>query len=133
MSVGVFDGMVSFLNKVMDIRSKRHETFLSNIANQNTPGYKAKGVDFKNALKSAISEQGVKKMNTTNSRHMPGSSFEDLDTLVVEINAPSGLDGNNVNPEMEMARMSENSIMYNANATFLKKNFQMLRSAIRGR
>lgn len=131
---GIFDKTISYLNNALDIQSERHKLTISNIANQNTPGYKAKDISFQDALKSAESGIGVKNMDATHTNHIQdGNSSLNLTSHVFETPSGSGLDQNSVNADMEMAKMSENGILYNTNVSLLIKKFNTLKSAIRGR
>ncbi len=134
MNINLFDKTISFLSKSLDIMSLRHEVIASNIANQDTPDYSAKNVNFKKELDAVMNSQKADSMSATNPAHMkPGISNTGNVTGVTEIKNSNGADydNNNVNVEMEMARMAENTILYNASAQILTNKFKYLASAIR--
>ena len=129
----IFGKTVSILEKNLDLRMMRHDVIASNIANQETPGYKAKDLSFQKELNKAgaVVNAGLVR---TNKAHLSGASTSSH-ISGVEIkerpDANSNLDNNNVNPEKEMAMMAENNIMYDASVQLLSKKFRGLMDAIR--
>lgn len=126
----LFDPLIGGLERVLDLRVRQHALTASNLANADTPGFKAKELDFEHALKSAVGydDHGV-RMSRSDARHFPAN---DLDALapVRELEAPPwSLDGNSVHPERETARMQSNSLLYNAVAQGLSRHLQLLRYA----
>jgi flagellar basal-body rod protein FlgB len=114
--------------KILDqlIRSAnvRHGVISSNIANADTPGYKAKDVKFEQALGS---EMGLM---VTDPRHLgggePGSSSE-----ITGEEAQSWIDRNNVELDLEVAKMTENAMLYHAGVSMLMTKIQMFKRALR--
>jgi len=116
--------------KAMDVYAQRALMINSNIANVETPGYKA--VDFKpfeEALKEAFKPAvGVSK---TNEKHLDGhSGLENFKPEVEVSREPGRIDGNNVNLDKEIMNMSTNEMRYRAAITALKKRGQIIDSAI---
>jgi len=127
----LFNETVLTLEKALDLRGRRHELLVSNITNQDTPGYEAKDLRFEEVLRAAasISPGGIVK---TNPRHLPGAGgIAGAEGEVVIRDNPAGYDGNRVNVEQEMSHMAENSLMYNTSAQLIAKKFQGLVYAIR--
>lgn len=130
MADGLFGGTIELLGRALDIRSLRHNLISSNIANQETPGYKAVDIDFMNALNKAEG-QTLPLMKTENG-HIEGSSPVATGQVAVQkTGTDEGYDKNSVNIEMEMAKMAENTMMYNAAADILARKFKDLEYAIR--
>ncbi len=129
----IFGKTVSILEKNLDLRMMRHDVIASNIANQETPGYKAKDLSFQKELNKAGAQVNAGLVRT-NKAHLSGASTSSH-ISGVEIkerpDANSNLDNNNVNPEKEMAMMAENNIMYDASVQLLSKKFRGLMDAIR--
>ncbi len=127
---GIFGGVIPTLERILDIRSYRHRVLASNIANEETPGYKARDVDFQKELNREVS--GMVRQTVTNRRHLSGTGGPGADMEVITRRSPdiSG-DNNSVNLEKEMVRLTENAKKYSATATILGKKFQMLREAIK--
>ncbi len=134
MNINLFDKTVSFLSNALDVLSVRHEVIASNIANQDTPDYSAKSLNFAKELETVMNTQNANNISTTNPAHIKLNSTGNGNVKgLVEVKNSSGADydNNNVNAEMEMARMAENTIVYNASAQILTAKFKGLKSAIR--
>lgn len=134
MTINIFDRTISLLSKALDTMNLRHEVIASNIANQDTPNYKAMDVRFKEALESAMTTGGLAGDYRTNSRHIPlsGSADSAADiNIITRSDKGNGYDNNNVNAEFEMAEMAKNTIMYNASAQLIANKFKVLSNAIR--
>ena len=133
MNINLFDKTVSFLSNALDVMNVRHEAIASNIANQDTPNYSAKSVNFAKELETVMNTQKANNVSTTNPGHIKlNSTSNGIVNGLVEIKNSSGADydNNNVNVEMEMAKMAENTITYNASAQILTSKFRGLKSAI---
>ncbi len=134
--VQIYDRTTALLGQMLQLQSERHRAVVSNLANQDTPGYKAVEVDFTQALENATaSEAGRLPVAVTHPRHIAiGGAPPDFPSGAVlsTITRSNRLDGNSVNAEMEMAKLSQNSLMYNATAEILSAKFRTIRSAIRG-
>ncbi len=121
------------LEQALDVRNTRHGVIMSNITNQDTPGYKAKEIDFKKALADANGGEGVLKVAQTNTHHMASQNGASSISPEVRLSATNGakrLDGNTVNTEKEMTRLAENTFMYQATAEFIARKFSGLKSVI---
>ncbi len=131
-----FDKAFGIQEQALDLRSKRSEMIASNLANADTPNYKARDFDFKTALSQA---QGVQQTSTanvdqTNVKHLSldaGRSASVYETLYRNPISPS-LDGNTVETHVEQANFAENSIQYQATLNFLSHRITGLMSAIKG-
>lgn len=118
------DKTLKALAMAVKFREMRQELITSNIANQNTPEYKAKRLDFEKALGRAIDVDGNMGMDVSELEHFNVGSggFESLEPDIYE--DPNGItspDGNTVDAEEEMTRMTENRIMYNALVDLMNK------------
>ena len=131
--MSIFDNTISYLSRALDMMSERHKLLSSNIANQDTPDFKAKDINFIDELRAMQSAGGVQNITRTNPMHM--SSNNGLNSSGAKItNRPesnSGYDNNSVNVELEMANMAQNSILYNASAQVISTKFKMIANAIR--
>lgn len=126
-----FDKALGVHPEGMVLRAKRAEIIASNIANADTPGYKAKGMDFQDALASAAKSQQM-GMSRTHAKH--------YDTRI-ELNSGTGYrvpdqpdtgDGNTVNVQVERNLYLENSLQYQASVNFLDSKVKGLKKAISG-
>jgi flagellar basal-body rod protein FlgB len=116
-------------------RGERQKVISSNIANINTPNYKAKDLVFEQELKKAQNKNSDElKLTITNPMHI--ASFEDTTTkpLQPKLVQKSGLkvqnDGNNVNLDREMSDMAKNSVMFNALQSSIKKDASWFKAVI---
>jgi flagellar basal-body rod protein FlgB len=120
------------LKKALDSQSQRHLLISSNISNMDTPGYKAKDVDFKGALRAALGTGEGLAMRTTHSSHI-GPNKADIKGLQAEpfvVADAAKSNGNNVNIDKEMMKLAENQISYNATIQMLDKRGSTIRAAI---
>ena len=126
-----FDSALGIHDKALLVRSRRAELLASNIASADTPGYKAKDIDFRSALANvqAQSHQGLK---LTHEKHIPLTS--QLSGMEVSYRIPnqSSLDGNTVDSQLEKSAFAENALRYQASLTFLDKKFKGLIAALKG-
>lgn len=104
------------------IASRRTELLAENLANADTPGFRARDIDFKSALASAQRGHAA----TGGVDHALQGSLKYRVPL-----APS-LDGNTVDPQLEQAAFAENAVRYQATLTFLNARFRSLMTAITG-
>lgn len=108
------DNSIKTLENIMDICVYRQKILASNIANVDTPNYKAKDIDFKEELKRAI-ENGSPTLRV--------------------IEAPTTMpnrDGNTVEIEVEMTKLAETMLMYNVASQLLSTKIRMFKDAIKG-
>jgi flagellar basal-body rod protein FlgB len=134
MSSDLFGPTYSLLSKVLDLRSQRHNLISSNIANADTPGYKAGHIAFEDELNKMMPSGSRLRLAATNENHMPRAL--DLSKLqpevVQESSAEQRIDGNTVNIEKETIDLSKNQLMYGAVTQILRKKFEALHSSIQG-
>jgi flagellar basal-body rod protein FlgB len=122
MQVG--DKTLNALAAAVKFREMRQELISSNLANAETPDYKAKVIDFEDALAQAVDLDGHYGMSASDPEHykVARGGIEQLSPEIYE--DPNGEvtpDGNTVDPEKEIVRMNENKIMYDAAVTLLNK------------
>ena len=124
--------------QALKIHSRRSEIIAGNIANTDTPGFKARDIDFKAALADIKSATGDAALTTSNSRHIKssGSMAGRLDDILGEMKyrTPSqpSLDGNTVDPLLEKSAFMENALLYQTNLKFLGGAIKHLKSALKG-
>lgn len=135
MQVRLFDKTIQLLEKALDLRSDRHRAITANIANQDTPGYRAAELNFKEAMQQASGASASLPPVRTDPRHLPahpaGGSVVPSSPPPSLVERPSRLDGNTVVTEREMAKLAENTLMYNAMAQLIAKKFATLKNVIR--
>lgn len=131
--MNVNDKTMQALMTSLKFRQLRQEVHASNIANAETPGYKAKKLDFEEALARALDTDGQMNLNTADAKHFNVGSggFNNLEPEVYE--DPNGVvnpNGNTVDRDKEMADMAENKIMYDATVQLINKKMGLLKYAI---
>lgn len=115
------------LQSLIKQTSVRHEAIVSNIANVDTPGYSAKDVKFQDILNDATTEMGIKK---TNARHM-GSGSNGVSAEVPIETSQTWNDKNNVELDIEVAKMTENAMLFQSAVTMLSAKMRMFKNAMR--
>jgi len=128
------DNALQFHQTALGVQARRQELLASNIANADTPNYKARDVDFASALKGAMGGRfGPLALASTSSRHLTGASGSALDGYVgFRQEFQSSVDGNTVNMDVERAAFAENSIHYEASVTFINSLLRGMQTAITG-
>lgn len=126
----VFDKSVPAITKVMDLSLKRNEAITSNIANAETPGYRAVDVDFAGELERAFHTDPYTGLKKTNSRHMDLQSHS-ASRFVEDQSGATRADGNNVDLDIQMGKLVLNSGKFTTGASMIRKKLQMMREAIR--
>ncbi len=123
---------IGILKKAMDVASLRQKVMANNIANINTPGYKAQKVSFEEAMKSATGLQDGMSLEKTDKGHMgDGENIESIRPKIVRDESVSQkLDGNNVDIESEMVDLAANQLLYNALAQQVSSKISVLRYVI---
>lgn len=129
----VNDKTLKALTTALSFREMRQELISSNVANANTPGFKAKKIDFEEALARALDVDGQMKMNAVDDRHFNVGSggFNNLEPEIYD--NPNGVvseNGNTVDVEAEMAKMAENKLMYDALVQLINKKMGIMKYAI---
>jgi flagellar basal-body rod protein FlgB len=108
----LFDNLHNGLVQVLDVRQKQHALTTGNVANADTPHYKAKFIAFDELLAETMQE-GDMLLSKTHPMHVSNYSGGVESPTVQEIEAPPwSLDGNSVNMEREMVRLKENALMF---------------------
>lgn len=124
------DTTMKALAASLNLRQMRQEVITSNIANAETPGFKAKRLDFEEALARAIDVDRTQTLQTGDGRHynVGGGGFNNLAPEHYE--DPNGVvseNGNTVNRDDELARMAENKLMYDANVQLMNKKLGLMK------
>ncbi len=126
-----FDNTIGALNTSLNLRLMNQNVISSNVANADTPGYKAKRMEFEDAFRQTLGVDGNLQMEASDPEHIVVQSTDPVTPGIVEdANGVESLDGNTVNRGQEMARMVENQKLYEASAEMLKKKLGMLKYSI---
>ena len=117
----LFDGTMDGLAEALTLHQRRHEVLASNLANVETPGFRARDLDFQAALREAF--------NPERDAEAPGGA--DV-RLITDLDAPARADGNTVDLDLQMAKLGGNGTRYLALARLLGLRIALLRQAIEG-
>lgn len=124
----------SFLQKALDLRGTRQQILASNIANADTPNYKARDFDFSATLKNAISKRPAHPgLEKTDARHLSASGSAGAG-IKLQYSMPyqTSLDGNTVEMDVERNKYMDNAIRYEADLTIMTSKIKTMLSAIQG-
>ena len=126
-----FDPVIGALNTSLNLRLANQNLISSNIANADTPGFKAKVMEFESALRDALGVGDGPAPAGTDSRHIVHTGTNPVAPEIYEDpNGVESLDGNTVDRASEMERLAENQILYDASTEMLKRKLGMLKYSI---
>ncbi|WP_066366971.1 flagellar basal body rod protein FlgB [Neobacillus fumarioli] len=126
---------INLLQLALDASSLRQQVISNNLANAETPGYKAKQVVFEDILRQKLAGQSNFTGKQTDPRHIPIGSPPAIPSAQIVANNDTVMqnNGNNVDVDQEMTQMGKNALWYYALIEQLNSQFQQLSIAITGR
>jgi flagellar basal-body rod protein FlgB len=124
----VFKSAFGIHERALGVRSQRMEVLARNIANADTPNYKAQDVDFKAMLKEAKTEY----LTATNEKHYAGLQEAPDNGMRYRTPFNTSFDGNTVEMNVEQAQYGKAASDYQATLQFLENRIGGLRKAMRG-
>ncbi|BCB60561.1 MULTISPECIES: flagellar basal body rod protein FlgB [Halomonadaceae] len=130
----------NFHQQALGLRQQRHQVLAANIANADTPNYKARDIDFASELKKAVDggqaqqQRGGLALARTSDRHLAGEGpawrgAGSADLLYRIPDQPS-LDGNTVDMDRERTQFADNAVRYQAALTIMNRRIQGLKNAM---
>lgn len=128
------DEALKFNQTALTLRAARQELLASNIANADTPNYKARDIDFASALQGALAGSSPKlPMAATTGSHSSGSNPGVLGAPVMYRSAvqPSA-DGNTVDMDVERTQFADNALRYEASVKFISEDIKLVLTALQG-
>ncbi|WP_305074295.1 flagellar basal body rod protein FlgB [Propionivibrio sp.] len=130
--ISKLDNALSFQQTALGMRAYRQQVLAGNIANADTPNYKARDFDFAAALNEAVAGRGEGGLavDRTDSAHLAGTVSNGPVSLKYRTPVQSSADGNTVEMDVERAEFSENAIRYEAGITFITHQLKMLGLAV---
>jgi flagellar basal-body rod protein FlgB len=130
------DSYLGVQQDALKVQSRRMEVLAKNLANVDTPNYKAQDIDFKTALAQAGSPGASLPITTTTSNQIGNNpTAGDVDTssaLKYRVPLAASLDGNTVDAQLEQAAFADNTVRYQATLSFLTGSLKDLMTAITG-
>ncbi len=128
-----FDSALGNSEQALYLRTRRAAVLANNLANVDTPNFKARDIDFRRVMQNQMPEKNASmSMRKTNSQHQSGYVESDDMDLLYRIPLQPTIDGNTVDEQMEQAEFMKNALQFQASFTFLNKKFKGLKSALKG-
>jgi flagellar basal-body rod protein FlgB len=130
-----FNSALGIHPQALVLREKRGEVLAANLANADTPDYKARDMDFKSVLANAQSRSAAVssvQLQQTSEGHMSGINQLLGANLMYRNPQQPSLDGNTVETHIEQAKYAENAVQYQASLTFVNEDLGGLVTAIKG-
>jgi flagellar basal-body rod protein FlgB len=140
MMLNKLDEALSFHQTALRVRGQRQELIAANIANADTPNYKARDIDFKAAMQSAMannSNKGSFDVAKTSGQHLDGmpskgapngAAGEPMFRPIIQ----GSVDGNTVDMDVERNQFADNGIRYEASLTLINAQLKQMLAAIQG-
>lgn len=133
--MGPVDSNMNFQEVALRLREQRQQVLASNIANADTPGYKARDFNFNQALAAALGQTGgnALDMAQTASGHMPGIS-DTSNGVALQYRNPqqNTVNGNTVDLDTERNQFTDNALRYEASLTMVTMHIKKMLAAIQG-
>ncbi|TFH85402.1 flagellar basal body rod protein FlgB [Billgrantia azerbaijanica] len=125
----------NFHQQALGLRQQRHKVLASNIANADTPNYKARDMDFASELKKAVAQGGRASgglaLARTSERHLEGQAMPPTrQELLYRVPEQPSLDGNTVDMDRERTAFADNAVRYQAALTLMNRRIQGLKGAM---
>jgi flagellar basal-body rod protein FlgB len=122
--MGKLDDYLQVNETAINVRAQRQQLLASNIANADTPNYKARDIDFSAALQNALDGKNAtaNALNKTNPAHLDGnasSTGSDGTTILYRTPTQPSADGNTVDMDVERNQFADNAVHYEAGLTFI--------------
>lgn len=129
------DNELGIHQKALGLRAYRQQVLASNIANADTPHYKARDIDFKASLQGALGGKGgvggQLDLTRTAPRHLSAGAVAPAGAkLLYRTETQSSVDGNTVDMDVERAAFAENAIQYEAGILFANQMLRNIQSAL---
>ncbi|WP_114417631.1 flagellar basal body rod protein FlgB [Marinospirillum perlucidum] len=126
-----FNNALGIHADALNVRSQRAEILANNLANSDTPGYKARDLDFKGILQGEYENRERMQLERTQNRHIPAEGVLVDSALKFRIPHQPAIDGNTVEADIEQAEFSQNAMDFQASFTFLNSKFSGLTKAMK--
>jgi flagellar basal-body rod protein FlgB len=121
------DELFRFSQNALNLHAHRQQLIASNIANADTPGYKARDIDFAAALRNAEATQGKPPMPA-----LPGEKAPLGAEVLYRSAVQRSIDGNTVDMDVERAQFADNAVRYEAQLMFINSRIRSMLAALQG-
>ena len=129
------DEYLRFHETALNLRAQRQEILSSNIANADTPNYKARDIDFNQVLKDRLSQTvspSALSLNKTDEAHLTASAPSGDTPLLYHPDRQASADGNTVDMDVERNHFAENSLRYEVSVTLVSGQIRNMLAALQG-
>ncbi len=126
----ILEGSLGMHEQALAVRSRRLEVLARNIANADTPNYKAQDLDFKHVLSRLEDEPSA--LSATHPLHFTAGETAGSDGLRFRVPFNTSMDGNTVELSVEQAHYGKAASDYQATLSFLENRVSGIRKALRG-
>lgn len=135
--IGKLDEYLRFNETALNLRAQRQQLLASNIANADTPNFKARDIDFSKALQGALAKNGqasAPELSKTDTVHLSSKNGNSIGgaPLLYRTEQQGNVDGNTVNMDAERNQFTDNAIRYEAGLTLISAQIKQMLSAIQG-
>lgn len=128
-----FENALGIHPQALELRVKRAELMANNLANADTPGFKARDIDFKAVLQRQLGMgDDPLAMVGTQPGHLSNVSSPDNPEVLYRTPLQPSIDGNTVDEQQELAAFTKNVMDYQASFQFLNSKFQGITKALKG-
>ena len=131
----IFSGTIFALEKSLNLRSLQHRVLASNIANMDTPNYKAVEIAVAEEMSRNQDSAPDIQLRRTQIGHLP-LKHNAAHSVKLKVAKPPEFslrgDGNTVDIDRTMGKLAENTLLYNAATQLISKKFKFLKSVIKG-
>ncbi len=117
----------------LDGLAKQQQIIGQNLANIDTPAYRAQTVDFQTALRRAINSGNTMELETTNPAHLTGPDHPAGAAVSFRQGGSLRADGNNVDVDVELTQLSETVLHYQSLTQLVSKKYSLLKTLANGR
>jgi flagellar basal-body rod protein FlgB len=124
-------GMIDLHARSLSVANQRLELLADNVANADTPNYKARDLDFRAAM-AGVAADGDLPLATTAGGHIAPGGTGGRATPLYRVPDQPSLDGNTVDPQRENAAFAETAVRYQTSLTFLQARIASIRNALNG-
>lgn len=134
--IGKLDEYLRFNETALSLRAQRQQVLASNMANADTPNYKARDFNFSGALQGALDRTGPppSPLSKTNAAHYPGAEETTSGGVPLQYRGvvQGSVDGNTVDMDVERNQFTDNAIRYEAGITLINMQIKHMMAAIQG-
>ena len=127
-----FASALGMHDQALLIREQRAELLANNLANADTPGFKARDLDYRALVREAMQSLQGAEPRRTDARHFGTATGRAGADLLYRTPMQPSLDGNTVDSDIETAQFARNAMDFQASLTFLQAKFRGINTALKG-